>query len=375
MNNIRQLHIIRGLSALYVAVGHAKVVFWSGGKEYIDKHPLKEWDLFDYLVFAIDMLSSSAHELVIVFFILSGFFIALSYESNNWSLKNFLYNRVIRIYPPYVFSVLFSIIVLLFIHYYTPNLFLYETTKPIILRMTNSYHEMNLKGALKSILYLPQKDYIAGNMSYWSLLPEWIFYIIIPFLVNLKRWPFLIFTVCYFANAFYLFGFENHVLKFLFEYGFYFFLGLETYHFIYNYNWQRKMPSRLSSYSITAMLILTTIVTGVLCEKGIIKFDNFSLLSACALSVFSIMTLLNYPIKGSFYKIGVFLGDISYTLYLCHLPVYYFLYAIAIQIFGRYFFYERIYWLAVPLAIGFSYLSYLLVEKKTLRLIKKMKSK
>ena len=266
MNNLRQLHIIRGLSALYVAIGHAKVVFWSGGNEYIEKYPIKEWDLLDYIVFAIDMFSSSAQEFVIVFFILSGFFIAYSFKRNNWCFKNFLINRAIRIYPPYVFSVLLAITVFLFIDYYIPTLFMGESTKPIIIRMTNSYNEMNLKAFLKSLLYLPQEDYIAGNLSYWSLLPEWFFYIIIPFLVKIKRWPILIFTSCYFANAFFIFGFENHLLKFLFEYGFYFFLGLELYHFIHNYNWQNKMPSRLISYTITIVLLLPTIVTGILCE-------------------------------------------------------------------------------------------------------------
>ena len=78
MHNLRQLHIIRGFAALYVAIGHAKIVFWSGGKEYIKTYPVEEWAVFDYIVFAIDMLSSSAQEFVIVFFILSGFFIAFS---------------------------------------------------------------------------------------------------------------------------------------------------------------------------------------------------------------------------------------------------------------------------------------------------------
>jgi len=375
MNNLRQLHIIRGFAALYVAIGHAKVVFWSGGQEYLKTYPVEEWDLFDYLVFAIDMLSSSAQEFVIVFFILSGFFIAFSFERNNWSFKDFLINRVVRIYPPYLFSALLAILVFLFIDYYNPALFTSGSTKPIIVRMTRSYHEMNVAGFLKSLLYLPQQDYIGGNLSYWSLLPEWIFYLIIPFLIGFKKWPLLIFGITYFANTLALFGFENPLLKFVFEYGFYFFLGIELYRFINSNEWQSKMPSKLFSYAIMVFLIFITIVLGVLCEKGIINVDATSLLSACALSVFSIMTLLKYPIKGAIYKVGVFFGDISYSLYVCHLPIYYFAYAIITKNLGRYIFYDRIYWLIIPLAVGLSYLSYLLIEKQTIVIIKKLKSK
>lgn len=375
MNNLRQLHIIRGLAALYVAIGHSKVVFWAGGQEYIKTFPIEKWGLLDYLVFAIDMLSSSAEEFVIVFFILSGFFIAFSFERNNWSFKDFLINRVVRIYPPYLFSVLLAILVFLFIDYYNPSLLNFGSTKPIVLRMSRSFHELNLSGFIKSLFYLPQQDYIAGNLSYWSLLPEWIFYLVIPFLIGTKRWPLLIFSIAYLANSLVHFGFENPLLEFVFEYGFYFFLGIETYRFISKNNWQIKMPSKIVSYTILIFVLFATIALGIACEHGLVKFEAASLLSACLLSVVSILTLLKYPNKGAFYKMGVFFGDISYSLYVCHLPIYYFLYALLTKSTGTYFFYDRIYWLFIPLAIGFSYLAYLLVEKRTLVIIKKLKSR
>tara|TARA_B110000211_G_C14064143_1_gene546956 strand:- start:883 stop:2019 length:1137 start_codon:yes stop_codon:yes gene_type:complete len=374
MENLRQLHIIRGFAALYVVIGHSKVVFWSGGQEYIANNPMETWSLFDYPIFALDMLSSSAMEFVIVFFILSGFFIGYSFDRNNWKFKDFLINRIVRIYPPYIFSSILAVIVFVFISSYNPSLFSGEWVKPIINRMTNSYNEMNIIGALKSLLYLPQKDYIAGNLSYWSLLPEWIFYIIVPFLISYKRWPFLIFTISFLINAFIPLNFENHLLKFVFEYGFYFFLGIEIYRFITNNEWKSKMPNKFISYSISISLLFSTIAFGILCQKGIVSFRSASVMSASLLSVFSMLTLLTYPINGIIYKIGVFLGNISYSLYVCHLPIFYFLYAIITKYTGTYMFYDRIYWLMIPVAVGVSYFTYLLVEQQTLVLIKKLKN-
>ena len=105
----------------------------------------------------------------------------------------------------------------------------------------------------------------------------------------------MIFGMTYFVNAFTLFDFENPLLKFVFEYGFHFFLGIEVYRFISSNDWQSKIPSKIVSYAITMSLIFITIALGEGegGEKGIINFDAFSHLSASALSVFSIMNAYN----------------------------------------------------------------------------------
>jgi len=374
MNNLRQLHIIRGFAALYVAIGHSKVVFWSGGQEYIKRYPIDTWSVLDYLVFSIDLMSSSAQEFVIVFFILSGFFIAYSFEKNKWQVKDFLINRVVRIYPPYLFSLLLGILVFVYIANYNPALFNSASISPTLELMASAYEHMDLTAFFKSLFYLPHYEYMAGNLSYWSLMPEWIFYLTVPFLLKAKRWPLLIFTIAYFINAFFLISSHNALIAFLFEFGFYFFFGIEIYRYINRSDWQSKMPSKFISYAVVTSLLLATIALGILCDKGYISFDATSVLSACVLCMFSILTLLEYPIKGVFYRMGVFLGDISYTLYVCHLPIYYFAYAIITKQVERLVFYERIYWLIIPLAIAISYLAYLLVEKRTLVFIKKLKA-
>ena len=52
---------------------------------YLEKFPRSSWDLLDYLVFGIDMLSSAGGVFVIAFFVLSGFFIARSLQMNRGS--------------------------------------------------------------------------------------------------------------------------------------------------------------------------------------------------------------------------------------------------------------------------------------------------
>src|SRR5687768_11708635 len=170
MRNLRQLHIIRGIAALYVAIGHCKIVFWVGGQEYIKKFPRADWGLADYFLFTADVLSSAGHEFVIVFFVLSGFFINYSFDKNNWTTKGFYLNRLIRIYPPYILSVIFSIFVFLAIRYFNEDVFSSEIPRAINSRMANSNAEnVNWTSFLKSLVFFPHKDYVASNFSYWSL--------------------------------------------------------------------------------------------------------------------------------------------------------------------------------------------------------------
>lgn len=102
------LHSIRGFAALMVVIGHAKFPFWCGGTEYVKKFPQQDWNFFDKLVFGLDMFSSNPALMVIVFFVLSGFFIAYSFENNKWKIRHFYTNRAIRIYIPYIASIILT---------------------------------------------------------------------------------------------------------------------------------------------------------------------------------------------------------------------------------------------------------------------------
>ena len=106
LSSIKSLHVVRGLAALIVVVYHAKFVLWSGGQLYVSTKGLHS--AFDYFLFAIDMLSSCGKQCVIIFFILSAFVIKHSFTVNHYSYKTFYKIRLMRIYLPFLFSLLIA---------------------------------------------------------------------------------------------------------------------------------------------------------------------------------------------------------------------------------------------------------------------------
>ena len=100
------LHALRGFCAFYVVVFHAKFILWSGGSEYLKTFPRATWSVVQYGAFGADMLSSAGYEIVIFFFVLSGFFIRYAQLKKYRSTLQFYLNRAVRIYPPYLASLL-----------------------------------------------------------------------------------------------------------------------------------------------------------------------------------------------------------------------------------------------------------------------------
>lgn len=370
MDNLRQLHIIRGIAALYVAIGHSKVILWSGGTEYLAQFPRVSWDVFDYVLFSIDMLSSSAREFVIVFFVLSGFFIAYSFQKNRWKSKDFFINRLVRLVPPYLFSVIVSIAVFLGIAHFAGLLFEQDFGRAINVRMIKSFNELNLETVIRSVFFLPNNDYIAGNFSYWSLIQEWFFYLAIPFLIHRKNASLLVSIGLFIIGAFWMSGLKDPFSKFFFQFAIFFFAGVRFFNFIQNQDWKTWLPNRIASYCIMFGFLFLTIALGAF------DLNPWSVISAAFLTMVAIMVLLHYPIKlKPIYNAGVFLGDISYTLYIMHLPILYAIYAILYRVTEQHIFYTRIYWLALPIVLIISYLAYQLVELRTLLWIKKLKKR
>jgi peptidoglycan/LPS O-acetylase OafA/YrhL len=360
--------MIRGLAALYVAIGHAKVVFWVGGNEYISANPRSSWSIGDYLVFGLDLLSSAGQEFVIVFFVLSGFFIQYSIVKNRWKWRDFYINRCLRIYPPYIVSVLFAIGVFFFIKNFVPVIFDGSLSRSIDIRLKNANDELNFGMFLYSIFFLPNRDYIAGNFAYWSLFHEAIFYLSVPILFrNLKLMLYLTISL-FIVNQIFKLPFEGLLPIFVFHFAMYFVIGMSLFNWLNKYSENIHWPRKIVSYSVILVLLLGTITLGVA------DFKPWSFLFAAATCIFCIAFLVKYPLRqGIIYKSLTFLGDISYTLYIMHLPFYFLIYSLLVKYSGTNTFYQRIYWLAIPFVILISYIFHILVERRTLLAIQNFK--
>lgn len=369
MENLRQLHIIRGFSALYVAIGHSKVIFWAGGQRYLEKYPRADWSILDYLYFSLDMCFSAAQEFVIVFFILSGFLINHSFQRNKWKTTTFYLARLIRVVPPYLASVVFAVIVMLFMVEYNPYIFSGEIDTAINNRILNAQNELNLTTGIYSLFFLPNQDFIASNFSYWSLWPEMIFYATIPLLFKFRNWAGIGFVILYFILDFIGFTTSSFALDHIIRFSMFFYFGVLLYDLVKQTAPEKFMPNRFISFALVFLFLAITVGLGAI-EAGVI-----SLFAASLLTIAAILTLMAHPLrKSAFFKFGSFLGDVSYSLYVFHLPVFYLCYAIVGKITEQYIFYNRIYWLFIPIAIIVSYIFYRGIEKPSLHWIRKIKS-
>src|SRR5690554_895399 len=99
-NKLTLIHGIRGVAATIVVFCHAKFLFWVGGTEFLMRFPTADWGILDYVFFAFDMSTSNGTAMVVMFFVLSGFFIAYSYQTNLWKLFDFYRIRFLRVYIP-----------------------------------------------------------------------------------------------------------------------------------------------------------------------------------------------------------------------------------------------------------------------------------
>ena len=366
------LHALRGFCAFYVVVYHAKFVLWSGGTEYLRVFPRAGWSLWQYVAFGADMLSSAGYEMVIFFFVLSGFFIRYAQLKKHRLAGSFYLNRIYRIYPPYLASLVLGGGVLAYAALVHPNLLNASIGRELntgLLSAWREMHPLSLRTIGQSLLFLrPGEQFFGFNNVYWSLLPEALFYLAVP----LAFWRIRSYYVL--SAAFYAFGASLMLLhydvsplgQFAFHYNGYFALGAGLYDVVTTRTEWLPFFRRFSGFGlvmVTGLLLIGLIGTAILHLKVV------SGPLAAVLAVISISALLanrvnrqNLVVR-AFHEVGIF----SFSLYLYHFPLLVLSYVGLVYLTGDLVNYSRYYWLALPLVTAACYALYYITERLAVR--------
>lgn len=315
---------IRGLAAFVVVLNHARGYLFVGGRAYLDSADASFWDKLMIGLFQVTSLGVHA---VIVFFVLSGFSIAHS-VAHGGSAGWFYLRRVIRLAPPCAGG-----LALAWVAY------------------------MAVPQALSLRAFIPQ---------YWSLYHEAIFYAGAPLLVA-AAWR-LHFataaTVGYVAGL--VLGPGDILHNFVFQYAFYFSVGVLAYH-------HRDVLQRLilgkKAFTLACMVAL------VVMAATIGSLPRLGLLIAAA---FSLLLIANFQAHGITSSPLRRLGSMSYTLYVTHYAAIV-LWALWLQhmgwIQGRATFNPWLWMTAVPFALAVSLAMYWIIEKPATTLLKRLRER
>lgn len=375
-NELDILHCLRGFCAFYVVIFHAKYTLWSGGRQYLEVHPRATWTPLDYFAFGMDMLSSAGFEMVIFFFVLSGFFIRYAQLKKHRAPLDFYLNRVLRIYPPYIVSVVLAAGVLTFIALQVPSILQAGSGRELNESLPQAWQELrnfNLLGAVRVLSFMKLKDFFIGyNHVYWSLLPEALFYLFVPLAFWRIRAYYGISILCWVVSM------ATQHLKldptpigvYWLTYNCYFAVGVALYDLVIKTNWLdrfRRMPQWVAA-------ILSLVLFLALIPLAILKLKVVSGIVATVLAIFWVSYLLagkvsrQNPAVRLMHWVGVF----SFSLYLYHTPLLLLCYGLLARLTGETVFYARYYWLALPLVTLVCYGLYWVTERASVNYFRKV---
>ena len=366
------LHALRGFCAFYVVVFHAKFLLWSGDTEYLRAFPRASWSPLQYIAFIGDMLSSAGYEMVIFFFVLSGFFIRYAQLKKHRPAFRFYLNRIVRIYPPYLASLVLGGVVLAYVASEHPALMTNTIGRELNAGLLGAWHELHpltLQGVGRAILFLkPGEQFFGYNGVYWSLLPEALFYLAVP----LAFWRIRFYYAL--SAAFYAFGIMASMLHlntgffgdFLFLFNGYFALGVGLYDVVTTRpNWLpafRRFSGFWLALGIAALMLL-------LIGMAALHLRLLSGPVASVLAILSVSALLagrvsrqNLVVR-AFHEVGIF----SFSLYLYHFPLLILGYVGIVALTGELVSYTRYYWVTLPLVTAGCFALYYVTERAAVR--------
>ncbi len=304
MDNLKVLDGIRGLSALYVLIHHARLMLTQSYQTGLAIHP-EYYKWFDKFMVYFFSLFKFGHEAVIIFFVLSGFVIHLKqaradFNMDRFSSLTYLKKRIIRIYPTLLVSFLLCILADFIIYSFI-------TADETIFR------KYTFLSFIYNLLLIPEAPIWGENYPIWSLKHEWFFYLAYPFLLWVSNKSYLlqlVIVVSLFAS--YLLGVRIP------------FIGPAAYTLlVWNlgvvmaYLYQRN-PEILSKYAPYLVLILLVYPLINRIDKN---YPLLDLLFGLVTVGFLVIVITNkIAFISNLFKKMASLGTFSYSLYLLHMP-------------------------------------------------------
>lgn len=279
-----------------------------------------------------------------VFFVISGFVIPWSLRKSNFQSKHFfrfILRRSLRIDPPYYIT----LSLLLLINYL------------ITVRASyiGSVFKFEFWRFLSHFMYLiPFTEYHFYDLVFWTLAIEFQYYIFIAIvfslLISKKKITHRLFIIAYSLSIF---------------------LPIQNTYTIFYYSGLFTLGILIFLFKAGKIIVWEYVLASVL-VSALIYYQLG--MEVCIAGVMSILLIMLVDVR---YKVTDFLGKISYSLYLTHNIVRIFLFSnFAKNLFslnGLILSFKLLYVsLMVMVAIGFAYCFYLVVERPSMLLAKKI---
>lgn len=335
-NRLESIDFLRGIASLAVVLFHI-----THTKNFLNPEGL-----------VYNLFKDGGEFGVIVFFVISGFIIPYSMNRSGYRVsdfKPFLFKRIIRIEPVYILSILFmaSLMVLL-----SKMPEIYWGWSAYKLDFTNFLMHL---GYLINIL--PDERWI--NPVYWTLGIEFQYYLLIglifPLFIRKNKLVnvfllFLITAACWFIFLYFMKDTYLRYGSLIFRYFPVFLVGISLFQL-------KTERINLFAFIIFNLCILVLIGT---------EFQPRAII-AIIFALFVLFAMKRSP------KVFLFLGKISFSMYLIHIPVETFFTKLIIPHFQSDVSRTILIFLTIIPIIGVSWLFYEFVEEPCLRLSKRIR--
>lgn len=310
-NQYDWLDLIRGVSALAVFLGHLRIICF---RDYTSG----ELDIAGKATF---FLTGFGHIAVVIFFVLSGFLIIKSiHESvlkNRWDAIVYAQNRFFRLWVVLIPSLVLGLILDKIGMLYWGNSLFYSNQWKYFLNQ-------DLESKLSAVIFIGNAFFVqkilvptlGSNGALWSLANEFWYYIIFPFLYFAVANKFrLVHRVLFLVCAIALMTFVGKKITLLFP--IWLMGGL-------SYILSKKVNVKyLRREDLLCLFTALFLISITLCRLKI-REDIFNLYTISFIFCLAIPFLINTEMKSKIVKyISSYFSEISYTLYLSHLPFIY----------------------------------------------------